>query len=57
MTKKIVFFLVGLILFFHNTTSAIAFYTNMPATVVIGQADFASGTANKGGSADASTLS
>ncbi len=51
----IIFFVLGLILF--SPPSVSAYYTNMPATVVIGQPDFVSSSANQGGSPAANTLS
>src|SRR5258706_1283500 len=50
----IVFFVLGLILF--SPATVFAYYTNMPATVVIGQPNFTSATANNGG-ISASTFS
>lgn len=34
-----------------------AYYTNMPALIVVGQPDFVSSSANQGGSAAANTIS
>src|SRR5258705_10431531 len=45
----VIFFVLGIILFSPATT--LAYYTNMPASVVIGQTDFLSGSTNQGGGA------
>jgi hypothetical protein len=57
MWRSLTFLFVWNLLLFLFPASVHAYYTNMPASVVVGQSDFTSGTANQGGAVTASTLS
>lgn len=52
-----VFRYIALLYFFVSVSPVAAYYTNMPASVVIGQPDFNSGSANQGGSVNGRILS
>lgn len=49
--------ILTLLVFLASPRTASAYYTNMPASVVIGQPDFVSNSANQGGSTSANTIS
>ena len=51
-----VLFFSLILIFLSIPLSSLAYYTNMPASIVLGQPDFVSNSANQGGSAAANTL-
>ncbi len=59
--KKVVILLFSFLIIFllvvNQNSPIYAYYTNMPASVVIGQPDFTSGSANQGGSPGPNTVS
>src|ERR1700690_2661797 len=57
--KKTFIILISILLFtvYGSRSPVFAYYTNMPASVVIGQPDFVSSGANQNGNAAANTLS
>lgn len=57
MSKKHLALFLALLLLLIPASPALGYYTGMASSVVVGQPDFTSGSANQGGSAAANTLS
>lgn len=57
ITSLLLIFLFLILLTFISTNSVLAYYTNMSASVVVGQPDFSSNSSNQGGSVSSKTLS